>query len=184
MELSEDDVNAKPSGACPALKKESAVLIRPATPQDTDAIWAMLEPVFRAGETYAIPTDISKEDTLDYWLGGSHQAWVAEADIGIVGTGYLCPNHKGNADHICNAGFVTAAEARGRGVAQGLLNHILAEARMAGFRAMQFNFVVSTNTGAIALWQRNGFEIVGTLARAFRHPEAGLVDAHVMYQLL
>lgn len=160
------------------------MLIRPATTEDSDAIWAMLEPVFRAGETYAIPTEITREAALEYWMQGTHTAWVAEADIGIVGTGYLCPNHKGNADHICNAGFVTAAQARGRGVAQGLLNHILAEARMAGYGAMQFNFVVSTNTGAIALWQRNGFEIVGTLRQAFRHPTEGKVDAHVMYQLL
>ncbi|NVO22116.1 GNAT family N-acetyltransferase [Donghicola mangrovi] len=160
------------------------MLIRPATTDDADAIWAMLEPVFRAGETYAIPTDISREEALEYWMGGTHSAWVAVADIGIVGTGYLCPNHKGNADHICNAGFVTDPQTRGRGVAQGLLNHILAEARMAGYGAMQFNFVVSTNAGAIALWQRNGFEIVGTLPKAFRHPTEGKVDAHVMYQLL
>ncbi|SCM69151.1 GNAT family N-acetyltransferase [Donghicola eburneus] len=160
------------------------MLIRPATSQDADAIWAMLEPVFRAGETYAIPPDISRDDAVAYWMGGTHRAWVAEADIGVIGTAYLCPNHQGNADHICNAGFVTAPAARGRGVAQGLLNHVLAEARVAGFGAMQFNFVVATNTGAIALWQRNGFEIVGTLTRAFRHPSAGLVDAHIMYQLL
>ena len=158
--------------------------IRPATPADDKALWAMLGPVFHAGDTYAVPTDITRDQALDYWLRGSHTAFVAEEGGQILGTAYLCPNHKGNADHVCNAGFVTSPDARGKGVAQSLLTHVLAQARAAGYGAMQFNFVVSTNIGAIRLWQRNGFQIIGTLPKAFRHPQAGLVDAHVMYQLL
>lgn len=158
--------------------------LRPACPDDADALWAMMEPVFRAGETYAIAPEISRDTALTYWMGGNHTAYVAEQDGVMLGTAYLCPNHQGNADHICNAGFITAPAARGRGVAQALLTHVMAAARGAGYGAMQFNFVVASNTGAIALWQRNGFDIVGRLPAAFRHPVLGMTDALVMYQLL
>jgi L-amino acid N-acyltransferase YncA len=159
--------------------------IRRCRPEDWPAMWDMLRPVFRAGETYAIDPGISEADARAYWCAPSRQTFVAEdADGALLGTYYLTANFAGNADHICNCGYVTAAAAQGRGVARAMLAHSLEAARAAGFLAMQYNCVVSTNTRAVALWQAHGFAIVGTLPRAFRHPREGRVDAHVMYRHL
>jgi ribosomal protein S18 acetylase RimI-like enzyme len=144
----------------------------------------MLEPVFRAGDTYAIEADIGREAALDYWLGGSHRVFVAEAEGVPLGTYYICPNQRGGGAHVCNCGFVTAPAARGRGVARAMLAHALDQARAAGFAAMQFNFVVSTNTRAIALWESAGFETLARLPGAFQHPQQGFVDALVMFRKL
>ncbi len=160
------------------------LLIRTATAADDAALWAMLEPVFRAGETYAIDQGISRRAALDWWRGGTHAAFVAQEDGEALGSYYICANQQGGGAHVCNCGFVTAGAAQGRGVARALLAHALDEARRRGFHAMQFNCVVATNTRAIGLWQAHGFEIVGRLPGAFRHPTEGLVDAFVMYQVL
>lgn len=158
--------------------------IRKATQADSDAIWSMLGPVFRAGETYAVDPDISREAALDYWCGGNHCARILETDGNPVGTYYLCPNQGGGGAHVANAGFVTAEGAAGRGVARAMLAHALDCARGAGFRAMQFNFVVSTNTRAIDIWLAYDFAVVGRLPKAFKHPTEGYVDALVMYRSL
>lgn len=158
------------------------VKLRPATDADHAALWAMLEPVFRAGDTYAIDSDIAAADALAYWCGGSHAAFVAEAGDKALGTYYMCPNQGGGGAHVCNCGFVTAPAARGRGVARSMLAHALDTARAMEYRAMQFNFVVETNTRAIEIWQDHGFAVVGRLPGAFRHPEQGFVDALVMYR--
>lgn len=160
------------------------MLIRPATPADDAALWAMLEPVFRAGETYAVARDISRDAALAYWSGAPHRVFLAEDGGAPLGSYFLTPNQQGGGDHVCNCGFVTAAAATGRGVARAMLADALDRAREAGFRAMQFNFVIATNTRAIALWQSHGFETVGRLPGAFRHPTAGLVDALVMVRAL
>lgn len=157
---------------------------RPATKADNDALWAMLRPVFRAGDTYAIDPDITREDALAYWCGPEREVWVFEGGEGVVGSYYLKPNAAGGGAHVCNAGFVTAAAAQGRGVARAMLEHSLDRARSRGFAAMQFNFVVSSNTRAVAIWKRAGFDVVGTLPGAFRHPGRGAVDALVMYRRL
>lgn len=158
--------------------------IRRATPADNPAIWAILEPVFAAGETYAIDRDITAPDALSYWCGGTHQARVAENEGAIVGTYYLCPNQGGGGAHVANAGFVTAEGAARRGVARAMLAHALDCARGAGFRAMQFNFVISTNRRAIDIWLAYDFAVVGRLPKAFNHPTEGYVDALVMYRSL
>lgn len=160
------------------------MIIRPATPADDAALWAMLEPVFRAGETYAVPRDIPRDGALAYWSGAPHRVFVAEDGGALAGSYFLTPNQQGGGDHVCNCGFVTAAAATGRGVARAMLADALDRAREAGFRAMQFNFVIATNARAIALWQSHGFETVGRLPGAFRHPTAGLVDALVMFRAL
>ncbi len=157
---------------------------RRVTELDHPVLWAMLEPVFRAGETYAIDRDIARAQALEFWCSGTHCAFIAEAESESLGTYYLCPNQGGGGAHVANAGFVTAAEAMGRGVARAMLCHALETARAARFRAMQFNFVVETNSRAIALWQAHGFDIVGRLPRAFDHPRRGYVDALVMYRHL
>ncbi len=144
----------------------------------------MLMPVFRAGETYCVDPAISRADALDYWLGGSHSAFLASDADTPLGTYFLCPNQQGGGAHVCNCGFVSAPAAQGKGVARAMLSHALTTARTEGYLAMQFNFVVSSNTRAIAIWQDAGFDVVGRLPRAFRHPQLDLIDALVMYREL
>ena len=160
----------------------SGMLIRPATAADHDAIWAILEPTLRAGETYALPRDWDRETALTYWFAPPHQVFVAEVDGEVLGHYFLTPNKLGGGAHVANCGFMTASTATGKGVARAMCAHALETAKAQGFRAMQFNFVVSSNERAVALWQRLGFEIVGRLPGAFQHPELGYVDAFVMFQ--
>ncbi|RNF34693.1 GNAT family N-acetyltransferase [Paracoccus methylarcula] len=160
------------------------VTIRPAHEADRDAIWAILEPVYRAGETYCIPRDIGREDALADWLAHPFTAFVAEIDGRILGTSHIGANRPGGGAHVANASFATHSQARGKGVARALVEHAKIWAREQNFRAMQFNFVVSTNADAVHLWQKAGFEIVGRLPRAFLHPQQGPVDALVMFQEL
>lgn len=161
-----------------------SLTVRPAEEGDADALWAMLEPVFRAGETYAIDADISRDAALEWWRGGTHAAFVVGDGAETLGSYYICRNQGGGGAHVCNCGFVTASCAEGRGVARAMIGHALEEARVGGYRAMQFNCVVSTNTRAVRLWQAHGFEIVGRLPGAFRHPREGFVDALVMYRVV
>jgi L-amino acid N-acyltransferase YncA len=158
--------------------------IRPAGLSDADAIWSILEPTIRAGETYTLPRAMDREQALAYWSSPGHTVFVAEEDGELLGTYYLRANQKGGGAHVGNCGYMTAAKASGRGVATAMCAHSLEYARSLGFRAMQFNFVVSTNVGAIHLWQKFGFATVGRLAGAFLHPSLGYVDALVMYRTL
>lgn len=160
------------------------MLIREALEKDADAIWAILEPIIRAGETYTQPRNMSHEDALDYWRSPGHEVFVAENNGEIVGTYFLKANQKGGGAHVANSGYMTAPHATSRGVARAMCAHSLERARERGFRAMQFNFVVSTNERAVRLWQKFGFEIVGRLPRAFENPKLGFVDAYVMYRQL
>lgn len=160
------------------------MLIRLARPEDAAAIWSIIGPTFRAGETYAIDPEISREDALAYWLGRDKETFVAEFEGEVVGTYYLRANQAGGGGHVCNCGYMTSATATGRGVARQMCEHSFQHARERGFRAMQFNFVVSTNERAVALWKSLGFDVVGTLPSAFQHPTRGYVDAFVMFQAL
>ncbi|MFM5923865.1 MAG: N-acetyltransferase family protein [Novosphingobium sp.] len=159
-------------------------MIRPARSEDRGAIWAILEPVIRAGETYALDSDMGEAAALAYWLDEAHSTFVFEGEAGILGTYYLRRNHAGGGSHVSNCGYMVAPAARGKGVARAMCAHSLDEARRRGFNAMQFNFVVATNVGAIGLWQVMGFAVVGTLPDAFRHPSRGLTDALVMFRSL
>ena len=142
--------------------------VRAAGPGDGDALWAILAPIFAAGETYAIDPKIGRAEALELWTGGSHRAFVIEA-AEPLGTYYIGPNQGGGGAHVANAGFATASGAT---------------AVTMGFRAMQFNFVVATNTRALDIWTRAGFETVGRLPGAFLHPKAGYVDALILYRSL
>jgi len=160
------------------------MLIRPATREDAHAIWSILAPTIRAGETYTLPRDMSEEAALAYWQGPDRDNFVAEDDGVIVGTYYIRANQGGGGSHVANCGYMTAAAATGRGIARRMCEHSLDYARARGYRAMQFNFVVSTNVRAIALWASLGFETVGRLPKAFQHPSQGDVDALVMFKTL
>ena len=158
--------------------------IRKATDADRDAIWKILHEIVAAGNTYALDPDLSRRKALEYWCGKNAHAYVAENGGRVIGTYILRPNQSGGGSHVANAAFMVAPDAQGQGVGRAMGEHCLSEARRLGFRAMQFNFVVSTNESAIRLWQKLGFKIVGTLPGAFRHPEKGEIDVYVMYRAL
>jgi len=152
--------------------------------EDSDTIWAILEPVIRAGETYALDRDLTREQALAYWFSDGHVVFVADDGGQIVGTYFLHPNQKGGGSHVANCGYITAAAAAGRGIARQMCNHSVGYAKSRGFRAIQFNFVIKTNERAMRLWESLGFNIVGTLPEAFLHPVQGYTDAYVMYRML
>ena len=159
-------------------------MIRTAQTSDASAIWAMIEPIVRAGETYALPRDMTQSQAIAYWTGPDRETFIAEDNGRVVGTYYLRANQSGGGAHVANCGYITASDAMGRGVARAMCEHSLELARARGFRAMQFNLVVSTNERAVRLWQSIGFAIVGNLPGAFAHPEKGDVDALVMFRKL
>jgi ribosomal protein S18 acetylase RimI-like enzyme len=158
--------------------------VRAAVDADSPSIWKVLEPIVRAGETYALPRELTRGDALAYWCSSHHDVFVADESGEVIGTYYLRANQSGGGSHVANCGYMTAATASGRGVARAMCAHSLTYAKSRGFRAMQFNFVVSANQRAVRLWQSFGFEIVGRLPEAFLHPGAGYVDAYVMYRML
>jgi len=165
-------------------ENEAMLMIRRAVAEDADALWRILEPVIRAGETYTLPRELSRQDVLKYWFSEGNEVFAAEEDGAVLGTYFLRANQRGGGAHVANCGYVTAIEAAGRGVARQMCEHSLEHARSRGFRAMQFNFVISTNERAVRLWQRCGFTTVGCLPKAFLHPRQGYVDAYVMYREL
>jgi ribosomal protein S18 acetylase RimI-like enzyme len=164
--------------------KPAALQIRPARPEDAPRNLSIILPVIRAGETYALDPDMGEAEALAYWTGPDRETFIAEDEGAVLGTYYIRANQAGGGAHVCNCGYMTAAEAAGRGVARAMCAHSLGHARARGFRAMQFNFVISTNERAVRLWEAMGFGIVGRLPRAFAHPTRGEVDALVMFQAL
>ena len=160
------------------------MIIRPVAEADEAAVMAIVAPVLRAGETYAIDTDLSDAAMRDYWFIPAHEVFVAEDDGVILGTYYLQANQRGGGAHVANCGYMVSPLAQGKGLAAAMCEHSQVMARERGFRAMQFNHVVSANVRAVSLWQRLGFEIVGTLPLAFKHPLHGYVDSYVMFKAL
>ncbi|HUR74221.1 MAG TPA: GNAT family N-acetyltransferase [Sporichthya sp.] len=158
--------------------------IRDATEADWPEIWSFFQPIMAAGETYTVDRDISEPEARAGWLPPHARVFVAVEAGRVVGTAKLVRNFGGPAAHVANASFVVDPAAAGRGIGRALGEHVLAAARAAGYRAMQFNAVVETNTGAVALWRSLGFDILTTVPEAFDHPGQGLVGLHVMYRAL
>ena len=159
--------------------------VRAHEPRDWPAVWALLEPTFRAGETYTFARNITEAQARQAWVELPAATFVAvDAGGRVVGTYFLKPNQPGQGAHVCNCGYMRASAATGRGVARAMCLHSIEQARRLGFRAMQFNFVVASNTRAVTLWQSLGFDIVGRLPQAFHHPSLGYVDALVMFRPL
>ena len=163
---------------------EDVLNIRKATDADRDAIWDIFHDVVAAGDTYVFDPNTSRDEALAYWFRADTHTYVAEEDRQVVGSYILKANQPGLGAHVANAGYMVAPSARGLGVGRKMGEHSLIEARRLGFRAMQFNFVVSTNESAVHLWQELGFKIAGTLPGAFRHAEKGFVDVYVMFRSL
>ena len=162
----------------------AAVTIREANDADFDAIWDIVRQVVSAGDTYTYERNLSRAEAYRKWMTDPALTWVAERGGQILGTCYLKANQGGGGSHVCNCGYMVSEAARGLGLATAMCEHSQSAARELGFKAMQFNFVVATNEGAVRLWRKLGFEIVGTVPRAFDHPTRGYVDAHVMYKWL
>ena len=161
-----------------------ALAIRRATDADWPAIWPIVAAVIAGGDTYMLAPDTPEPEARAYWMGPGLTTYVAEAGGEVVGTYALRANQRGLGDHVANAGYMVRPGAHGHGIGAALCEHSLAEARAAGFRAMQFNAVVSSNSRAVALWQRLGFAIIGTVPEGFRHPTRGFVDFHIMHRFL
>lgn len=165
--------------------EQAVISVRPFQSSDWPAVWGLLEPVFRAGETYAYPRTLTEAEAQHTWVSVPDITYVAENQAGsLLGTYYLKPNQPGLGSHVCNCGYIVAEQARGQGIATLLCQHSQQAALQRNYRAMQFNLVVSTNQSAVQLWQKLGFVIVGTLPGAFNHPHHGFVDAFVMYKAL
>jgi L-amino acid N-acyltransferase YncA len=160
------------------------MIIRPADTADHEALWRIFQTVVATGTSYSFAPDTSREDALSYFIAPGIACWVAEDEGHVIGMYKLMPNRRDLASHVANASFMVDPSQARRGVGKALGYHCLREAARAGYMAMQFNFVVSTNTPAVNLWKRLGFEIVGTLPKAFRHRELGLVDVYVMHRFL
>jgi len=158
--------------------------IREATADDFDRIWPIFETIAAAGDTYAYPTDITRDAALKLWIDLPVKTFVAEEAGQVLGTYYLKTNQSGPGSHVCNCGYMVSPQARGRGIATALCEHSQQVAVELGYKAMQFNFVASSNDGAVRLWNKLGFETVGRLPKAFCHPVKGYVDALVMYKWL
>ena len=164
--------------------------IRLAQPADAGAIWEIFQAVIQSGDTYVYPPDTPREALADLWLAPTMKSYVAEEDSQtedegrILGTYILKPNYPGRGAHIANASYMVHPAAQGLGVGTTMANHSLIEARRLGFKAMQFNLVVSTNSVAIHLWQKSGFDIIGAIPKAFKHQQLGYVDAYIMYRSL
>ncbi len=158
--------------------------LRKAQPEDADSLCGIIEPIIRAGETYVFSPDSSREKMLNYWLGADKDTYVAELDGEILGTFYLKANQPDRGSHVVNAGYMVGERARGKGIAKAMAEFSFAEAKRLGYSAMQFNFVIASNTVAVSLWQKMGFDIVGQVPEAFLHPRLGYVDVYVMYRKL
>ena len=160
------------------------MIIRRATAADATSIWKIFQAVVAPGDTYTFTADSTERDAVAYFLGPDITSFVAEDEGRVIGMYKLIPNRIGRGSHVANASFMVDPNAQGRGAGRALGEHCLDEARRQGYKAMQFNFVVSTNTAGVALWKKLGFEIVGTLPKAFNHATLGMVDAYVMHRFL
>ena len=160
------------------------MIIRPIVEDDFEQLWPIMQTVVQAQDSYAYDPQMERQTAWQLWVEQPRATFVAEQDGKILGSYYLKANAAGPGDHVCNCGYMTAPSARGQGVASALCQHSLQLGRELGFRAMQFNSVVATNTVAVALWQKHGFARVGTLPKAYRHRSLGLVDCYVMFRQL
>lgn len=159
-------------------------MIRLATPNDYDAIWTIFQAVIQTEDTHVFPKDTPKESLEQHWFAPYMHTYVLEQAGDIVGTYIVKANQMGLGDHIANAGYMVHPQQQGNGFGKMLCEHSLHTAKTLGFLAMQFNIVVSKNKGAVGLWKKYGFEIIGTTPNGFRHAQLGLVDTYIMYRSL
>ncbi|MEQ9404389.1 MAG: N-acetyltransferase [Cyclobacteriaceae bacterium] len=157
-------------------------MIREATNQDHDNVWTIFSEVIRSGDTYVFAPDTPREDLDKLWFAPYMRTFIFEDDHKILGTYFIKPNQSGLGSHIANAGYMVHPEAHGKGIGKQLCEHSLETAKVLGYKAMQFNIVVSTNEVAVSLWEKYGFTIIGTIPNGFNHQQLGLVDAYIMHR--
>jgi GNAT superfamily N-acetyltransferase len=158
--------------------------VRKAQTSDRDAIWQIIRAVIATGDTYVFAPDTPQEEMLAYWFSPEKHVYVAEQDGQVLGTFWLKPNYPDLGSHVCNAAFMVAPGAAGKGIGRKMAEFSLDEARRLGFSAMQFNFVVASNTAAVRLWESIGMEIIGEIPDAFMHRKLGPTNALIMYRKL
>jgi L-amino acid N-acyltransferase YncA len=158
--------------------------IRLATQKDWETIWPIFHEIVKLGDTYAFDKNTTKNQAEKIWLDTPKQTYICEDETGILGTYYLKTNQAGPGDHVCNCGYMVSWKARGKGIATRMCEHSQKMAAQLGYKAMQFNFVASSNERAIRIWKKLGFDIVGRLPKAFNHPKNGYMDALVMFKWL
>ena len=161
------------------------ITIRPASPEEFAPIWPFFRDILAEGKTYAYPPDVTFEQGRDLWFEKGRIVYVAEEGEGrMLGTCYLRANREGPASHVANAGFMVAPEGRGQGLAKRMGEFIIEQARAQGYKALQFNFVVASNTHAVKAWQSIGMDIIGTVPEGYQLPDGSYVDAYIMYRKL
>jgi len=155
--------------------------IREATEEDWDKIWPIFNEVVAKGDTYAYHPDTKKQEAYFMWMKRVKKTFVYVENSQILGTYFITTNYT---RHVCNCGYMVSSAARSKGLATKMCEHSQDIARSMGYKAMQYNFVISTNIGAVRLWEKLGFETVGRVPKAFKHPREGFVDALIMYKWL
>ncbi len=160
------------------------IKIRKAIEPDHDQIWAIIKPIIAAGDTYVFAPDSSQENMLGYWCGKDNRTYVATIDKKIVGTFIIKDNQPDLGSHVANASFMTLPSLSGRGIGTAMGKFALKEAKRLGYSAMQFNLVVKSNVGAIRLWEKLGFKIIGEIPAAYDHRQNGLTNAYIMWRRL
>lgn len=158
--------------------------IRKATGADYDKVWEIFSAVIRTGDTYVFDPETPRSDLAKHWFAKSMTTFVAEEDGEIRGTYIIKPNQMDLGSHIANCSYMVKPNQQGKGIGRQMCEHSIDFARASGYRGMQFNIVVSTNEGAIELWKKLGFEVIGTTPGGFRHAALGYVDCHIMYKKL
>ncbi|MDW3209639.1 MAG: GNAT family N-acetyltransferase [Reichenbachiella sp.] len=158
--------------------------IRKANLRDYDAVWNIFSAVIRTGDTYVFDPETPVEDLQKHWFANYMDTFVIEDEGKVLGTYIVKPNQPDLGSHIANASYMIHPDAQGKGIGKLLCQHSLDFAKSAGYHAIQFNIVVSTNQAAVELWKKFGFEIIGTTPDGFRHQTLGLVDTHIMYKKL
>ena len=158
--------------------------IRQAIDSDKPAIWQIIKAVIAGGDTYVFDPDSPEEEMMSYWFAPDKHVYVAEENGKVLGTFWLKPNQPGLGSHVCNAAYMVAPHSAGKGIGRRMGEYSLDDARRLGFTAMQFNFVVKSNTAAVRLWQSIGMEIIGEIPEAFDHAKNGMTNAYIMYRKL
>lgn len=158
------------------------MVIKKALLNDFKDIWPIFKSVISTGDTYVFPPDMSFEDAQTYWMSPNHYIYLVTYNDQVAGTYILKANHIGLGSHVSNASFMVHPDFQGKGIGKLMADHCLKEAKRLGFKAMQFNIVISTNEPAITLWKKLGFQIIGTTPQAFQHQSKGLVDTYIMYK--
>lgn len=161
-----------------------AIKLRKAVRSDLESLWEIIEPIIREGSTYVFSPDSSKERMMAYWMSEDKATYLAELDGEIVGTFFLKENQPDRGSHVVNAGYMVSKKASGKGIGRAIAEFSFVEAKRLGYQAMQFNYVVKSNTVAVNLWKKLGFEIVGEIPDAFTHPKLGPTNVYVMYRKL